>query len=90
MHMLDVNETTSESTRRATSGDYEHARRGVRNVVDREGRIDLLFIAAGVHLFATLEDTTIEEFERVMAISVNGTFYVLKEVLPVIRQQRYG
>jgi NAD(P)-dependent dehydrogenase (short-subunit alcohol dehydrogenase family) len=89
-HVLDVKETNVGAYQACDVRDYEQVRRCVRKVVDREGRIDLLFIAAGVHLFATIEDTTIEEFERVMAINVNGTFFVLKEVLPVMRQQRYG
>jgi hypothetical protein len=38
----------------------------VANVVNHEGRIDLLFVAAGVHLFANIEDTTVEEFKRVL------------------------
>jgi NAD(P)-dependent dehydrogenase (short-subunit alcohol dehydrogenase family) len=58
--------------------------------VDQAGRIDLLFVAAGVHLFANIEDTSIEEFERVLSINTKGPFYVLKEVLPVMRKQRYG
>jgi NAD(P)-dependent dehydrogenase (short-subunit alcohol dehydrogenase family) len=59
-------------------------------VVHQEGRIDLLFVAAGVHLFANIEDTSIAEFERVLSINLKGPFYVLKEVLPIMRQQRSG
>ena len=62
----------------------------VKNVIDRDGRIDLLFVAAGVHLFANIEQTSIGEFNRVLSINLKGTFYVLKEVLPVMRKQRYG
>jgi NAD(P)-dependent dehydrogenase (short-subunit alcohol dehydrogenase family) len=45
-------------------------------VVKQEGRIDLLFVTAGVHLFADVEGTSIEEFERVLAINLKGSFYV--------------
>jgi NAD(P)-dependent dehydrogenase (short-subunit alcohol dehydrogenase family) len=58
--------------------------------MEQEGRIDLLFVAAGVHLFANIEDTTIDEFEDVLAVNLKGHFYVLKEVLPVMKAQRYG
>jgi NAD(P)-dependent dehydrogenase (short-subunit alcohol dehydrogenase family) len=64
--------------------------RCIQDVVTREGRIDLLFVAAGVHLFATIEDTSVDEFERVLSINTKGPFYVLKEVLPVMRKQRSG
>ena len=59
-------------------------------VVARERRIDLLFVAAGVHLFANIGQTTIEEFNSVRLINLKGTFYLLKEVLPVMRKQCYG
>jgi NAD(P)-dependent dehydrogenase (short-subunit alcohol dehydrogenase family) len=41
-------------------------------------------------LFADIENTSIEEFERVLSINLKGPFYVLKEVLPVMRKQQYG
>src|SRR5262249_50351276 len=53
-------------------------------------RSELLLVAAGVHLFANIEDISIEEFERVLSINLKGPFYVLKEVLPVMREQRAG
>ena len=89
-HVLDIRQTADGSFQSCDVQDYDQVRRCVRNVVDQEGRIDLLFVAAGVHLFADIEATSIEEFERVLAINLRGPFYVLKEVLPVMRKQRYG
>lgn len=89
-HVLDIAETADGVFQPCDVRDYDQVRRCVRNVVDQEGRIDLLFVAAGVHLFAGIEDTSIDEFERVLSINLKGPFYVLKEVLPVMREQRYG
>ncbi len=89
-HVLDIKETADGLFQRCDIQHYDQVRQSVRNVVDQEGRIDLLFVAAGVHLFADIEGTSIEEFERVLAINLKGPFYVLKEVLPVMRQQQYG
>ena len=89
-HVLDVKETADGVFQQCDVRDYSQVQRCVQNVVDEEGRIDLLFVAAGVHLFANIEDTSIEEFERVLSINAKGPFYVLKEVLPVMRKQRYG
>ena len=89
-HVFDVKETTDGAFHRCDVRDYDEVRRCVQEVVDKDGRIDLLFIVAGVHLFANIEDTSIEEFERVLSINLKGPFYVLKEVLPVMRQQRSG
>lgn len=89
-HVLDVKETADGIFQSCDVRDHLQVRQCVQNVVEKEGRIDLLFIAAGVHLFADIEDTSIEEFERVLSINLKGPFYVLKEVLPVMRKQRYG
>jgi len=62
----------------------------IAQVMEQEGRLDLLFVAAGIHLFANIEDTSLEEFDRVVAVNLKGTFYVLKEVLPIMRRQKSG
>ena len=90
VHVFDINETADGSFQHCDVRYYDQVRRCVENVVNQEGRIDLLFVAAGVHLFANIEDTSIEEFERVLSINLKGAFYVLKEVLPIMRKQQYG
>ena len=89
-HVFDVKHTSEGLFQACDIRDYSQVHRCVQNVVDQESRIDLLFVAAGVHLFANIEDTSIEEFERVLSINLKGPFYVLKEVLPIMRKQRYG
>src|SRR5262245_39744849 len=89
-HILDIKQTGDGLFQSCDVRDYDQVRTCVQRVVTQEGRIDLLFIAAGVHLFANIEDTSIDEFERVLSINLKGPFYVLKEVLPVMRKQRYG
>ncbi|MCX5797925.1 MAG: SDR family NAD(P)-dependent oxidoreductase [Elusimicrobia bacterium] len=90
VHVLDVQSTTDGAFQPCDVRDYGQVQRCIRDVVAKDGRIDLLFVAAGVHLFANIEDTSIEEFERVLSINLRGAFHVLKEVLPVMRRQRYG
>jgi NAD(P)-dependent dehydrogenase (short-subunit alcohol dehydrogenase family) len=89
-HVLDVKQTEDGLFQSCDIRDYSQVRQCVQKVVAQAGRIDLLFVAAGVHLFANIEDTSVEEFERVLSINLKGPFYVLKEVLPVMRKQRSG
>jgi len=89
-HVLDVKHTAEGLFQQCDIRDYNRVRQCVQNVVEQDGRIDLLFVAAGVHLFANIEHTSIEEFERVLSINLKGPFYVLKEVLPVMRKQGSG
>src|SRR5215831_4659441 len=89
-HVLDIKQTADGLFQACDIRDYSQVRQCVQKVMNQDGRIDLLFVAAGVHLFANIEDTSIEEFERVLSINLKGPFYVLKEVLPVMRKQQYG
>jgi NAD(P)-dependent dehydrogenase (short-subunit alcohol dehydrogenase family) len=62
----------------------------VDKVLEKEKKIDFLFANAGVHLFATLEETSTEQLEEIVAINILGTFYLLKKVIPVMKQQQQG
>src|SRR5688572_4993153 len=75
-YVLDVQDTGDGLFQRCDVRDYSQVQRCVGLVKERDGRIDLLFVAAGVHLFATIEDTSIEDFERVLSINTKGPFYV--------------
>lgn len=90
VHVLDIKASTDGHFQSCDISDYTEVQRCVARIVAEEGRIDLMFVAAGVHLFANIEETGIEDFERVLSINLKGPFYALKEVLPVMRKQRSG
>lgn len=58
--------------------------------MEKEKRIDFLFANAGVHLFATLEETSYEQLHRTVATNLLGVFYLLKAVIPVMKAQGQG
>jgi NAD(P)-dependent dehydrogenase (short-subunit alcohol dehydrogenase family) len=62
----------------------------IKTIYDKEKRIDFLFSNAGRHLFAGIEDTSYEQLETLVGINLMGTFYLLKTVLPLMRQQQKG
>lgn len=68
----------------------ENINAAIDRVFEKEKRIDLLFANAGVHLFATLEETTYEQLESIVAINILGIFYLLKKTIPIMKQQRKG
>lgn len=70
--------------------DKHQIRAAIAEVASREGRIDFLFANAGVHLFATMEETTDEELENVVATNLFGPFYTVQAVLPVMKAQGKG
>ena len=54
------------------------------------GRIDVLFNNAGIAGIGTVEETSLELWERVFAVNVRGVFLVAKAVLPVMVAARRG
>ncbi len=62
----------------------------VAECVNRFGRLDLLVNNAGQGLFATVEQTTEEDLDRMVALNLKGTFFGIKAALPVMRSQGKG
>jgi NAD(P)-dependent dehydrogenase (short-subunit alcohol dehydrogenase family) len=56
----------------------------VGRIVAAWGRIDVLFNNAGIAGVGTVEETSLELWERVMAVNVRGVFLVARAVLPVM------
>lgn len=68
----------------------EDIKTALARVHQREGRIDMLFANAGIHLFATIEETKDDDFENLLSINLRGTFYTVKYVLPYMKAQGKG
>jgi short-subunit dehydrogenase len=54
------------------------------------GRIDVLINNAAIGLYATVDETTPEQMQKLWRVNYMGTFYAIKHVLPVIRKQQNG
>ena len=54
------------------------------------GRLDVLVNAAGVEIEKTLDDTTLEDWNRIFAINVTGTFLASKHALPLLRRSPHA
>lgn len=61
-----------------------------RTVLERFGRIDILFNNAGVSCVGALHDTSEEEWDRVMSVNVRGIYLACKYVIPFMLQQGSG
>jgi 3-oxoacyl-[acyl-carrier protein] reductase len=48
------------------------------------GRLDVLVANAGVSKSVGIEDTTIEDFDRLFAINVRSPFFLVQQLLPVL------
>ena len=62
----------------------------VATAVQRFGKLDILVNNAGVLSRGTLEDTTVEEWDRVMDINAKGVFLGTKTAIPEMRNAGGG
>jgi NAD(P)-dependent dehydrogenase (short-subunit alcohol dehydrogenase family) len=68
----------------------EDVERLVAEAVRRFGRVDKLVYTAGVGVLKPFQETTAEEFERLMAVNVKGAFLLCRSVLPLMEKQKRG
>lgn len=65
-------------------------RTGVAAISSELGPVDILINNAGVLSNNKVMQTTPEEWNRVMAINLNGAFYLTQQVLPAMRARKWG
>ena len=62
--------------------------RAVQQVIERWGRIDIVFANAGINgVWAPLEELTPEEWDRTLDINLKGTFLTVKYAVPYLKRQ---
>lgn len=57
----------------------------MNRVRDEAGWLDILVNAAGIEIEKTIEETTLDEWNRSFAVNVTGTFLTSKHALPLLR-----
>ena len=55
-------------------------------VADTCGKLDILVNAAGVEIEKTIEETSLDDWNKIFAINVTGTFLASKHALPLLRK----
>jgi 3-oxoacyl-[acyl-carrier protein] reductase len=65
----------------APDGPHKLAKQ-VRAVVG--DRLDILVANAGISKSATIEDTTVEDFDRLFAVNVRAPFFLVQQLLPIL------
>lgn len=54
----------------------------VRDIVGE--RLDILFANAGIARAASIEDTTVEDFDALFAVNVRAPFFLVQQLLPIL------
>ena len=75
---------------RADLASESEVERAAQEVVASWGGIDVLVNNAGVYFKGTVLDTTVEQWDRLMAVNVTGAFLCAKHVLPSMIERGGG
>ncbi len=70
--------------------DEHQIKEAIQTVVDRFGRIDILINNAGTDKTVSVEDLSIEDWDRVMAVNLRAPFILSKYVFPIMRANGGG
>jgi len=68
----------------------EQAARLIEETVKQFGRIDVLVNNAGINIDRTMKNLAIDDWEKVIQVDLNGSFYTVKAALPYFMQQKSG
>jgi len=74
----------------ADTSEYEQVKAVANRATEEYGRLDTWVHLAAVGLFATFEQTTPEEFERVIAVNLMGQVYGAMAALPHLKREGRG
>lgn len=75
---------------RCDVGDAQSVAAAVGAAIDRYGRLDVTVSCAAVDYVCSVDDMTVEQWDRVLAVNLRGPFLVAKAALPAMRRQRSG
>jgi len=62
----------------------------VEDAMNAWGRVDILINNAGILRDKSFKKMSIDDYQMVMDVHVNGAVYVTKEVWPIMNEQEYG
>lgn len=67
--------------------DSAQCNRIVEQAVDALGGLDIVVNSAGILYHATAEQTTDEQWQKTMAVNVNGVFFICRAAIPHLKAQ---
>lgn len=70
--------------------DYIEVEKVIEEIYDKFGHIDILVNNAGISAKGPIEETTSEDFQKIMNLNVNAMFNVTKAVIPYMKKNSGG
>lgn len=71
-------------------GNYEEVEKTIKEIKETYGHIDILVNNAGISAKSPIEQTSSEDFDKIMKLNVNALFNASKAVVPIMKEQGSG
>jgi NAD(P)-dependent dehydrogenase (short-subunit alcohol dehydrogenase family) len=75
---------------KADVSNTSEVQQAVNVIVERFGRIDVLFANAAVQINKPLTETSEEEWDQMISVNLKGVFLCCKHVIPVMQKEKQG
>ncbi|HKZ66059.1 MAG TPA: glucose 1-dehydrogenase [Chitinophagaceae bacterium] len=62
----------------------------VAKTINHFGKIDILINSAGINIRGAIENLSAADFNQVQQVNVTGTWLACREVMPVMKKNKYG
>ncbi len=70
--------------------DEESWKAALAELIDRAGKLDVLVNNAGINIRRPIEEMSVENLDRMLAVNVRGPFLGIKHALPLMRRNGGG
>jgi len=68
----------------------EQVESAIGQIVNQYGHLDILINNAGIDVTLPVDELTVQDWERIMAVNLNGPFIMSKYAIPYMKQQGSG
>jgi 2-keto-3-deoxy-L-fuconate dehydrogenase len=82
-----INRNGKASFFKCNISDQSDVKNAAEQIIQQHGSLDILINNAGVAHIGTAENTSPEDFERLLNVNVKGVYNCLHEVLPFMKQK---
>lgn len=93
VYNLDVSAPSKGSNSKFIECDVREAgqvRVAIKQVINEQKRIDVLFANAGVFALGDIEETEDQDLNRIIDTNIKGAWYVIQACIPIMKKQGKG
>lgn len=87
--MLKDSSGNSQSIKLDVTSDIS-VKNAISKIVKNQGRVDIVVNCAGISRSGKFENSRLEEFDLLLEVNTKGAYRVIKEVLPIMKNQGSG